>query len=175
MKKTLTVAVLGLTTLLASGAVLAQAKPETLARQRQAAMILQFKYFAPMAGMELGKVPYNAETVKRNAEFLEVLSKMAWDGFSCQHQGIKKPGNTSRILGSREVQGRAGQLPGRGNQAGCGSQGGQRSCCQGADWRCQEDLRQLPRHVPREQIIDPASAFQAPLLRGFFFTRLLVH
>ena len=89
MKKALTVAVLGLTTLLASGAVLAQAKPETLARQRQAAMTLQFKYFAPMAGMELGKVPYNAETVKRNAEFLEVLSKMAWDGFHANTKELK--------------------------------------------------------------------------------------
>ena len=89
MKKTLTVAVLGLTTLLASGAVLAQAKPDILVKQRQSAMTLQGKYFGPMAGMAQGKVPYNAETVKRNAEFLDTLSKMAWDGFTPGTQEIK--------------------------------------------------------------------------------------
>lgn len=89
MKKPLTVAVLGLTTLLASGAVLAQAKPDILVKQRQSAMTLQGKYFGPMAGMAQGKVPYNADTVKRNAEFLDTLGKMAWDGFTPGTQEIK--------------------------------------------------------------------------------------
>ncbi len=89
MNKTLTVAVLGLTTLLASGAVLAQARPDILVKQRQSAMTLQGKYFGPMAGMAQGKVPYNAETVKRNAEFLDVLGKMSWDGFTPGTQEIK--------------------------------------------------------------------------------------
>ncbi len=89
MKHALIAAVLGTATLLASGTALAQAKPETLVKQRQAAMTLQGKYFGPMAGMAQGKVPYNADTMKRNAVLLEALSKMAWDGFTPATQGVK--------------------------------------------------------------------------------------
>ena len=60
----------------------AQAKPDTLVKQRQAAMTLQGKYWGPIAGMASGKTPYNAETVARNAPILEVLSKLPWDGFN---------------------------------------------------------------------------------------------
>jgi cytochrome c556 len=60
---------------------LAQAKPEVLVKQRQAAMTLQGKYFGPMAGMAQGRVPYNAAVIQRNAGFLDNLSRMAWDGF----------------------------------------------------------------------------------------------
>ena len=61
---------------------LAQAKPETLVKQRQSAMTLQGKYFGPMAGMAQGKVPYNADTVAMNTAFLDALSRMPWDGFA---------------------------------------------------------------------------------------------
>ena len=60
----------------------AQAKPEVLVKQRQAAMTLQGKYFGPLAAMAQGKAPYNADVAARNAAFLDVLSQMAWDGFS---------------------------------------------------------------------------------------------
>jgi len=60
----------------------AQAKPEVLIKQRQAAMTLQGKYFGPLAAMAQGKAPYNKDTVARNAEFLSVLSRMPWDGFA---------------------------------------------------------------------------------------------
>lgn len=59
----------------------AQAKPEVLVKQRQAKMILQGKYFGPMAGMAQGKVPFNAAVVQRNAGFLDNLTRMAWDGY----------------------------------------------------------------------------------------------
>ena len=75
----------GITLLLGTGygaAALAQAKPETLVKQRQAAMTLQGKYFGPLAGMAAGKVPYNAEVVARNAAYLDTLNKMPWDGFA---------------------------------------------------------------------------------------------
>jgi len=62
-------------------AALAQAKPDQLVKQRQAVMTLNGKYFGPIAGMPSGKTPYNAETVARNAAYLDVLSKMPWDGF----------------------------------------------------------------------------------------------
>lgn len=89
MKHVLIAAALGVATLFASGTALAQAKPETLVKQRQAAMTLQGKYFGPMAGMAQGKVPFNADLMKRNAVLLEALSKMAWDGFTPATQGVK--------------------------------------------------------------------------------------
>jgi cytochrome c556 len=67
----------------------AQAKPEVLVKQRQAAMTLQGKYFGPLAGMAQGKVPYNADVVKRNAGYLNALDKMPWDGFSPDTKGEK--------------------------------------------------------------------------------------
>lgn len=66
--------------LVAQGAF-AQAKPEVLVKQRQAKMILQGKYFGPLAGMAQGKVAYNATVVQRNAGFLDNLTRMAWDGY----------------------------------------------------------------------------------------------
>lgn len=59
----------------------AQVKPEILVKQRQAVMTLQGKYFGPLAAVAQGKAPYNAATVRRNAGFLDNLSRMAWDGF----------------------------------------------------------------------------------------------
>jgi cytochrome c556 len=67
----------------------AQVKPDTLVKQRQSAMVLQGKYFGPMAGMAQGKIPYNQQVVVRNAAFLDALSKMAWDGFDPSTKGEK--------------------------------------------------------------------------------------
>src|SRR5947208_14818316 len=70
-------------------AAAAQVKPEILIKQRQAAMTLQGKYFGPMAGMAQGKVPYNADVVRRNAGFLDNLSRMPWDGFDPSTKDVK--------------------------------------------------------------------------------------
>lgn len=59
----------------------AQVKPEVLVKQRQSAMTLVGKYFGPLGGMAQGKVPYDAQVVQRNAGYLDVLTKMPWDGF----------------------------------------------------------------------------------------------
>ncbi len=66
-----------------------QAKPETLVKQRQSAMTLQLKYFLPIALMAQGKVPYDANVVARNAGYLEVLTKMPWDGFAESTKEVK--------------------------------------------------------------------------------------
>ena len=66
-----------------------QAKPETLVRQRQAAMTLQGKYYYPIRTMAQGKIPYDANVVARNVAFLEALSKMPWDGFDPNTKGVK--------------------------------------------------------------------------------------
>lgn len=68
---------------------LAQAKPDVLVKQRQAVMVLQGKYFGPMAAVAQGKAPYNAAAVQRNAGFLDNLSRMAWDGFDPSTKGEK--------------------------------------------------------------------------------------
>jgi cytochrome c556 len=79
---------------MAAGAALSlpahsQVKPDVLVKQRQSAMALQGKYFGPLAGMAQGKVPYNQQVVARNADFLQALSKMPWDGFSDNTKEVK--------------------------------------------------------------------------------------
>ncbi len=68
--------------LVISATAAAQVKPEQLVKQRQAAMTLQGKYFGPLGAMAQGKAPYNGELVAHNAAFLDVLTKMPWDGFA---------------------------------------------------------------------------------------------
>jgi cytochrome c556 len=63
-------------------AALAQQKPEVLVKQRQAAMTLQAKYFGPLGAMAQGKASYDGKIVERNAEYLSVLTKIPWDGFT---------------------------------------------------------------------------------------------
>ena len=61
--------------------VSADVKPEILVKQRRAGMTLIGKYFGPLVAMARGKTPFNAEMAERNASYLEVLSRMPWDGF----------------------------------------------------------------------------------------------
>jgi len=89
MNKRSAAAVAALALGLAAGAALAQVKPEILVKQRQAVMTLQGKYLGPLVGMAQGKIPYNADIVRRNAGFLDNLSRMPWDGFDPGTQGVK--------------------------------------------------------------------------------------
>lgn len=75
--------------LVISATAAAQAKPEQLVKQRQAAMTLQGKYWGPLGAMAQGKAPYNAELVRHNAAFLDALSKMPWDGFAASTKDVK--------------------------------------------------------------------------------------
>ncbi len=68
----------------------AQAKPETLVKQRQSAMVLQGKYFyGQLRPMAQGKMPYDASIATRNAGYLDALSKMPWDGFAPSTKDVK--------------------------------------------------------------------------------------
>ena len=67
----------------------AQAKPDVLVKQRQAAMTLQGKYLGPIGAMMKGAAPYNADVVALNATFLENLARMPWDGFDPSTKGEK--------------------------------------------------------------------------------------
>ena len=83
---------IGLALMLGAGYSLtafSQVKPETLVKQRQAAMTLQGKYWGPLGGMAQGKVPYNAAVVARNAGYLDALNKMPWDGFAPSTKDVK--------------------------------------------------------------------------------------
>lgn len=73
----------------ASLGAFAQAKPDVLVKQRQAAMVLQGKYLGPIGAMLKGAAPYNADIVARNATFLENLARMPWDGFDASTSGEK--------------------------------------------------------------------------------------
>lgn len=83
-----TLAGASLAALLAAQGAFAQAKPEVLVKQRQAAMTLLGKYFGPMAAMAQGKAPYNAAVVQRNAGFVDNLSRMPWDGFDASTRSV---------------------------------------------------------------------------------------
>ena len=89
MKRSGMAAVVALALGVAAGVVFAQAKPETLVKQRQSVMTLQGKYFGPMAAMAQGKAPYNADIVRRNAAYLDNLSRMPWDGFDPGTKDVK--------------------------------------------------------------------------------------
>jgi len=66
-----------------------QARPEAMVKQRQAAMTLQAKYLGPLGAMAQGKMAFNADLVARNAGYLNVLDKMAWDGFDASTKDLK--------------------------------------------------------------------------------------
>ena len=89
MKRNGVAVVVALALGVAAGVALAQAKPEQMVKQRQAVMTLQGKYFGPMAAMAQGKAPYNADIVKRNATFLDNLTRMPWDGFDPATKDVK--------------------------------------------------------------------------------------
>lgn len=110
MKNRGTAVVAALALGLAAGGVLAQAKPDVLVKQRQAAMILQGKYFGPLAAMAQGKAPYNAEVVKRNAGFLDNLSRMPWDGFDPSTKDVKSRAKPELYSNMNEVKQAASHL-----------------------------------------------------------------
>ena len=58
-----------------------QANPAAQVNQRKAAMALVGKYFGGIGAMVQGRVPYDAQVVQRNADFLVALAQMPWDGF----------------------------------------------------------------------------------------------
>ena len=72
-----------------TGYASAQAKPEVLVKQRQSAMTLIGKYWGPLGAMASGKVPFNGDVAARNAQFLDALSQMPWDGFTADTKDEK--------------------------------------------------------------------------------------
>jgi len=88
-RKVLGALVVSLLALMGAQGVLAQVKPEVLVKQRQAKMILQVKYFGPLVAMVRGKAPFNADVVRRNAGFVDNLTRMSWDGWDPSTRNVK--------------------------------------------------------------------------------------
>ena len=68
----------------------AQVKPETLVKQRQAAMTLQGKYwYRYLRPTGQGKMPYDAAAVARYVGYMDTLSQVPWDGFDASTKDVK--------------------------------------------------------------------------------------
>lgn len=89
MKKTLFAAAAVIALGATAGAAVAQVKPDVLVKQRQSAMTLIGKYFGPLGGMAQGRTPFDAKLVQRNADYLQALAQMPWDGFDQSTQNEK--------------------------------------------------------------------------------------
>lgn len=128
-----------------------QVKPEVLVKQRQAAMTLQGKYFGPLGGMAQGRVPYDANTIERNAGYLAVLSQMPWDGFDPSTASVKSAALPAVFSDNAKFKKAAGDLQaaaaklasvskGKDEAATKAAIGAVGSTCGG----CHEDFRQKP-------------------------------
>jgi len=80
-KKMVMIAVAAAVGIGASFQAAAQAKPDQLVKHRQSAMSLIGWYFGPIGAMMRGDRPYDPAVVMRNADYLDVLSKMPSEGF----------------------------------------------------------------------------------------------
>lgn len=59
-----------------------------LIASRKGAMTLQAKYTGPLVAMAGGTAPYDARIVQRNAEYLALITQMAWDDFRPNTVGL---------------------------------------------------------------------------------------
>lgn len=94
----------------AAGAAFAQAKPEVLVKQRQAAMTLIGKYFGPLGQMARDRMPFDKQVVERNADYLAVLTQMPWDGFDPKTAGEKSRAKPELFKEMDKVKDIAGRL-----------------------------------------------------------------
>jgi cytochrome c556 len=76
MKHAMLAAIIGGSTLFASGTASAQAKPENVIKYRKALMVMQANSLRPIAGMVKGQRPYDKDIAIRNAAMLELTGKM---------------------------------------------------------------------------------------------------
>lgn len=82
MKQALIAAVLGTTTLLASGGAFAQAKPEDVIKFRQGAYQVVGWHVRTLGGMVKGQIPYNQAEFARNAEIVAMMSTVVPHAFA---------------------------------------------------------------------------------------------
>ena len=61
-------------------------------------MNLQVKYFGPIYGMAAGRVPYDPRIAQRNADYLGVITQLAWDDFQPNTVGLPNTRAKEEIL-----------------------------------------------------------------------------
>lgn len=81
MKKALLAAIIGTSTLLASGTAVAQVKPEDVIKFRQSVYTVIGWHVRPLGAMVKGQTPYNQAEFLRNAEIVADMSKIAPHAF----------------------------------------------------------------------------------------------
>lgn len=82
MKHALIAAILGTTTLLASGSVLAQAKPEDVIKYRKSALTVAAWHMRPLGAMVKGQMPFDQSVFLKNAEMVAAISQVVPEGFA---------------------------------------------------------------------------------------------
>ncbi len=82
MKHALLAAVIGTSTLLASGSALAQAKPEDVIKFRKGVYQVVGWHMRPLGAMVKGQMPYDQAAFVKNAEIIAMMSKVAPDAFA---------------------------------------------------------------------------------------------
>ena len=82
MKHALIAAVIGASTLLASGAASAQAKPEDVIKYRKGALTVAAWHMRPMGAMVKGQMPFDQAVFLKNAEMVAAISQVVPEGFA---------------------------------------------------------------------------------------------
>jgi len=82
MKNALIAAIIGTSTLLASGTAAAQAKPEDVIKFRQGVFQVVGWHMRTMGGMVKGQIPYDQAEFARNAEIVAMMSTVAPHAFA---------------------------------------------------------------------------------------------
>lgn len=81
MKQALLAAIIGTSTLLASGTAAAQVKPEDVIKFRQSVYTVIGWHVRPLGAMVKGQTPYNQAEFLRNADIVADMSKIAPHAF----------------------------------------------------------------------------------------------
>lgn len=82
MKNALIAAVIGASTLFASGSALAQAKPEDVIKFRKGVYQVVGWHVRPMGAMVKGQMPFDQAAFARNAEIVAMMSTIAPHAFA---------------------------------------------------------------------------------------------
>ncbi len=82
MKHALIAVILGTTTLLVSGPVAAQAKPEDVIKFRKAAMTVKAWEMRAMGAMVKGQMPYDQAIFARNAQTIAMITQSEPEAFT---------------------------------------------------------------------------------------------
>lgn len=82
MKHALIAALIGTSTLLASGSVLAQVKPEDVIKYRKSVYTVAAWHMRPLGAMVKGQIPFDQAVFLKNAEMVADIASVAPEAFA---------------------------------------------------------------------------------------------